>query len=326
MPLTEGYVRAIALGLPAMYAYLTLRFVSEGLGHTRPIMLIAVIGLIVNVLFNYLLMFGKLGFPALGAVGCGYASAVSMWMMFASMLLYTRRQALYSKFALFARFDFPTVAGFRELLGIGLPIGLSVVSEAGLFSAVALLMGTLGATTVAAHQVAINYAATMFMVPLALHSATTIRVGQAIGGGRPALARFAGFVGIGLCGAVMLVSAVAMLIFGRSIAAFYTIDPEVQQIAIALLFMAAIFQVSDGLQVGAAGALRGFKDTRVPMIINFVSYWMIGFPLAWVLGIRLAMGPQWVWAGLVAGLTVCAVLLNLRFAVISAAALGRARS
>lgn len=323
VPLTVGYVNAIALGLPGMYAYLTLRFASEGVGHTRPIMLFALIGLIANVLFNYLLMFGKFGFPALGAVGCGYASAISMWVMFASMLIYTHRHSMYKKFELYSRFDWPSWLGFRELLGIGLPIGISVVSEAGLFSAVALLMGTLGATTVAAHQVAINYAATMFMVPLALHSATTIRVGQAVGRAQPGLARFSGFVGIGLCGAVMVISAVAMLVFGKTIAAFYTIDPQVREIAIALLFMAAIFQVSDGLQVGAAGALRGFKDTRVPMVINFFSYWMVGFPLAWVLGIRLGLGPQWVWAGLVAGLTVCAVLLNIRFALISKAALRR---
>ncbi len=188
-------------------------------------MLFALIGLIVNVLFNYLLMFGKFGFPALGAVGCGYASAIAMWVMFASMLIYTRRHSMYRKFELFSRFEWPNWSGSRELLAIGLPIGVSVVSEAGLFSAVALLMGTLGATTVAAHQVAINYAATMFMVPLALHSATTIRVGQAVGGAQPAMARFAGFVGIALCGGVMVISAVAMLIFGKSIAAFYTIDP-----------------------------------------------------------------------------------------------------
>lgn len=320
LPKTRGYINAIALGLPAIYAYLTFRFTSEGIGHTRPIMLIAIVGLIVNVLFNYLLMFGKLGFPRMGAIGCGYASAISMWVMFAGMFIYVRRQRLYQQFDLFRSFEWPRIVGQRELLSLGLPIGISVLSEAGLFSAVALLMGTLGATIVAAHQIAINYAATMFMIPLALHSATTIRVGQAVGGAQPELARFAGFVGIGLCGGVMLISAAMMLIFGDQIAAFYTIDPEVRRVAIALLFMAAVFQVSDGMQVGAAGALRGFKDTRIPMLMNFFSYWIVGFPLAYMFGIVLDMGPQSVWAGLVAGLTVCAVLLNVRFAAISRAA------
>lgn len=323
LPKTNGYIDAISFGLPAMYAYLTLRFTSEGIGHTRPIMLFAGLGLLVNVLFNYLLMFGKFGFPKLGAVGCGYATAIAMWVMFFGLLGYVRRHSLYEKFKLFSAFEWPDRPGQRELLALGLPIGLSVLSEAGLFSVTALLMGTLGATIVAAHQIAINYAATMFMIPLALHSATTIRVGQAVGGAQAELARFAGFVGIGLCGAVMSVSAILMLIFGRHIAAFYTVDPQVQEVAIALLFVAAVFQISDGLQVGAAGALRGFKDTRVPMLINVFSYWMIGFPLAWVLGIKLQLGPQSVWTGLVAGLTVCAVLLNLRYALISKAAVRR---
>lgn len=320
VPLTVGYIHAISLGLPAIYAYLSLRFTSEGIGHTRPIMLIALVGLVVNVLLNYILMFGKLGFPRLGAVGCGYASAISMWVMFGGMLSYAHRSKIYEHFQLFRSFDWPNRTGQRELLGLGLPIGISVLSEAGLFSAVALLMGVLGATIVAAHQIAINYAATMFMIPLAIHSATTIRVGQAVGGAQPQLARLAGFVGIVVCGGVMLVSAVLMLIFGEQIAAFYTIDPEVREVAIALLFMAAVFQVSDGLQVGAAGALRGFKDTRVPMLMNFFSYWMVGFPLAWLLGIHLEMGPQSVWVGLVVGLSVCAMLLNVRFAAISKAA------
>jgi len=323
LPKTIGYIDAISFGLPAMYAFLVLRFTSEGIGHTKPIMLIAIVGLFINVLFNYLLMFGKLGFPRLGAVGCGYASAISMWLMFSGMLIYVRRHSIYRKFELFTAFDWPRRDGLRELLGLGLPIGLSVLSEAGLFSAVALLMGTLGASIVAAHQIAINYAATMFMIPLALHSATTIRVGQAVGGAQIRIARVAGFVGIGLCGVVMLVSAILLLIFGRQIAAFYTVDLEVQQIAVALLFVAAVFQVSDGLQVGAAGALRGFKDTRVPMFINVFSYWVIGFPLAWVLGIHLRLGPQSVWAGLVAGLTVSAILLNIRYAAISKSALQR---
>lgn len=323
LPKTNGYIAAISLGLPAIYAYLCLRFTSEGIGHTRPIMLIAIFGLLINVLFNYLLMFGKLGFPRLGAVGCGYASAISMWLMFTGMLLYVKRHHLYEKFELFSKFEWPSRDGQRELLGLGLPIGLSVLSEAGLFSAVALLMGTLGATIVAAHQIAINYAATMFMIPLALHSATTIRVGQAAGGSQMELARFAGFVGIGLCGAVMTVSAILMLIFGQQIAAFYTIDPQVRELAVALLFIAAIFQVSDGLQVGAAGALRGFKDTRIPMAINIFSYWVIGFPMAYIFGIGLRLGPQSVWIALVVGLTLCAILLNLRYAAISRAAVRR---
>ena len=317
VPLTLGYLGAMTWGLPAIFAYLTLRFTSEGIGWTRPIMYMAVIGLVVNVVGNYVLMYGKLGFPALGAVGCGWASAITMWVMLGGMFYYMRRHSRYQEFEVFSTFDPPRWRQQRVLLGLGVPIGVSVVAEVGLFSTVALLMGSLGKEIVAGHQIAINYAATMFMVPLGLHSAVTILAGHALGAGYRREARFIGVVGIGMCAAMMAASALAMLALRHHIAAFYTTDEAVRPIAAGLLLMAAIFQIPDGLQVGAAGALRGFRDTRVPMLLNFTAYWLVGFPLAWYLGLRLQLGPQYVWVGLIAGLTVAAGALNLRFARIS---------
>ncbi|MEE4175571.1 MAG: MATE family efflux transporter, partial [Xanthomonadales bacterium] len=158
---------------------------------------------------------------------------------------------------------------------------------------------------------------TMFMVPLAIHSAITIRVGHSVGAGRPALARHQGLVGIIVCGLFMTVSALLLLLFREPITALYTRDPAVRAVAFSLLTMAMVFQISDGLQVGAAGALRGFKDTRVPMLLNIVAYWLLAFPLAWYLGVHREIGPQGVWVALVVGLTAGAVLLNARFWVIS---------
>ncbi len=317
IPLTAGYLDAIAWGLPAMYAYLSLRFMSEGVGWTRPIMYAALLGLVVNVFGNWVFMYGKLGFPAMGAVGCGVASALSMWAMFGLMAVYVATQKHYRPFALAAGFEPPNAARLRDLLGLGLPIAVSIVSEAGLFSAVAVLMATLGATAVAAHQIAMNFAATMFMVPLAVHSALTIRVGHALGRGEPELARHIGVIGIVMCGGLMMLSALMLLLFRAEIAAFYTGDSEVLPLAVSLLTMAMIFQVSDGLQVGAAGALRGFKDTRIPMLINFGCYWLAAFPLAWYLGVKKGMGPQAVWIALILGLSLTAVFLNLRFFAIA---------
>jgi MATE family multidrug resistance protein len=282
----------------------------------------AIIGLVVNVIGCYVFMYGKLGFPALGAVGTGVSNALVMWVMLATMFFYVRRRRVYRPFGLFARFDRPDPKQLREILGLGVPIAGSVLSEGGLFVVAALMMGALGATVVAAHQIAINYAALMFMVPLSLHSATTIHVGHALGRGNPAEGRFGGYTGIALCGLFMTASAVAILFFGEEIAAFYTQDPDVRTLAASLLLMAAIFQISDGLQVGGAGALRGFKDVRVPMLLNLFSYWGIGFPLAYGLGVARGLGPVYVWVGLIAGLTVCAVLLNARYAVISRRAQG----
>jgi len=317
IPLTVGYLRAISWGLPAMFAYLSLRFMSEGVGWTRPIMYVALIALVVNVFGNWVFMYGKFGFPAMGAVGCGVASALSMWVMLAVMATYVFTQKRYRRFKLGTGMERPDPVRLRALLGLGLPISVSVVSEAGLFSAVAVLMGTLGASVVAAHQIAMNFAATMFMVPLALHSALTIRVGHALGRGQPELARRIGIIGVLMCGGLMAISAIILLFFRAHVAAFYTSDSEVLTLAVSLLTMAMIFQISDGLQVGAAGALRGFKDTRIPMLINFACYWLAAFPLAWYLGVVKELGPQAVWVGLILGLSLTAVCLNFRFLVVS---------
>jgi len=154
-------------------------------------------------------------------------------------------------------------------------------------------------------------------VPMALHSATTVHVGHALGKGDPRAARFRGLVGIALCAALMLVSALVIAVASRGIARLYTRDPGVLGLASGLLLLAGAFQVSDGLQVGAAGALRGFKDARVPLVICVLSYWGVGFPLAFGLGIGRGLGPAGVWYGLIAGLTVCALALNWRFLRIS---------
>jgi MATE family multidrug resistance protein len=314
--LTTGYVHAIALGLPGGLAYLTLRFINEGIGRTRPIMYCAIVGLAINVALNYVLMFGKLGFPRFGAIGCGMASGIALWCMLAAMLACVRHRA-YGRYTLFERFEWPRLALQRELLFVGAPIGGALLVEEGLFSFVGVIMGTLGAEVVAAHQVAINYATTTFMVPLAIHSAIIIRVGQAVGAGDYGSVRLRAFTGIALCGAFMLCSAIALLVFSKQIVAFYTSDAAVRDIAVSLLFVAAIFQVSDGLSIGGAGALRGLKDTRMPMLFDLVAFWFIGLPLAYWLGISLGMGPRWVWVGFVAGLTVAAVLLNARFIYIT---------
>jgi MATE family multidrug resistance protein len=316
IPLTTGYVHAISIGMPGAFAYFVLRFMSEGIGRTRPIMYCAFTGLVVNVALNYVLMFGKLGFPRMGAVGCGLASGIALWCMFAMMLVCVRHHA-YRRYRLFERWEWPRRALQGELLFVGAPIGAALLVEEGLFSFVGVIMGTLGANVVAGHQVALNYATTTFMVPLAVHSAIIIRVGQAVGAGDYGSVRLRAFTGIALCAAFMLCSAVALLLFSDAIVGFYTSDAAVRDIAVSLLFVAAIFQVSDGLSIGGAGALRGMKDTRVPMLFCLLAYWGIGLPLAWGLGIALGLGPRWVWVGFVAGLTMAALLLNARFIYIT---------
>jgi multidrug resistance protein, MATE family len=192
-----------------------------------------------------------------------------------------------------------------------------ITAESGLFSAVAILTGTISAEIAAAHQIAINFASTTFMIPLALSSATTVRVGHALGAGDYAGARLRGWIGIGSCGVFMLAAATFMMLFRDGVVDLYTNDVSVKDIAISMLLMAAIFQVADGVQIGAAGALRGYKDARVPMVINTFAYWVLAFPLAYLAAVTFRAPPQYIWGGFVVGLAVAASLLSLRYRMIS---------
>lgn len=322
-PLASHYVYAVACGMPGLYGFLALRFSSEGLGWTRPILFTAVIALAAKVLGNYVFMYGNLGAPQLGAVGAGVATALADWLIFGVMWAYVRRHRIYRPYAPLASFEAPRAGKLREIAALALPISGSVLAEGALFSASALIMGTFGAVVMASHAIAINYAALMFMVPLALHSATTIHVGHKVGRGDPAAGRFAGWVGIGMCAGIMAVSAIVLTIARPAIAGIYTQDAAVLALATELLLYAAIFQVADGMQVGAAGALRGFKDARIPMAINVFAYWVVGFPFAWWFGVVRGYGPRAVWLALIVGLTLCAVLLASRYASITRRAVAR---
>ncbi len=317
IPVTLGYVDAITWGLPALCAFVVLRYFSEGVSMTRPVMFIGLIGLVANIFGNYVFMYGRLGVPAMGAVGCGWASALVMWIMFLSMATYVSLHKYYRQFAVFDRFEWPRAAEIRDILKLGLPIGISVFLEATLFATVSLLMGSMGTNVVAGHQVAINIASITFMIPLGLSMAITVRVGQAVGRGSLVDARRAGFVGVSLALVFMSAAATVLLLIPEIIVGVYTNDATVVSITVDLLFMAAIFQLSDGAQVAGAGALRGLKDTTVPMIFTLVAYWGIGIPLGYTLGIVRSMGPQAMWIGLIAGLTVAAVCLNGRFYLIT---------
>jgi MATE family, multidrug efflux pump len=317
--LTVGYVLAIIPGAPAIFTFLALRFTTEGIGHTKPIMYTSFCALACNVFLNYVLMFGHFGAPALGVVGCGIASAISMWVVMLVLIAYMATSHRYRKLKLFSRFTILRWPVFREIVVLGVPIAITITAEAGLFNAVSILMGTRGAEIAAAHQIAINFSATMFMIPLALNSAITIRVGHALGAGNGDAARYIGALGILLCGLFMSCSAGFLLVFRDAVVSVYTNDASVSSIAISMLLRAAIFQVADGVQIGAAGALRGFKDTRVPMAINIFAYWIIAFPLAYLAAVTYKAPPNYVWGGFVIGLTIAALLLTWRYARVSRA-------
>jgi len=276
-------------------------------------MYISIFAIVCNVFLNWVLIFGNLGAPELGAVGCGLASAITMWLIAIIMVVYMVSAKRYRPMGIFSRLAPPRLKVLREIFSLGLPIAVTITAEAGLFNAVSILMGTLGAAITAAHQIAINFASTMFMIPLALSSAITIRVAHELGAGQFKRARYAGGIGIFVCGVFMACAAIFLLVFSDSIVTMYTTNEAVKDIAISLLLMAAIFQVGDGVQIGAAGALRGYKDTRVPMIINTFSYWVLAFPLAYLAAVTFKLPPNYIWGGFVIGLSVAAVLLTWRY-------------
>jgi MATE family multidrug resistance protein len=311
--ITIGYVRVIMFGAPAICVFLAFRFTTEGIGYTRPIMYTSLFALACNVFLNYVLIYGHFGAPAFGAVGCGIASAITMWLMALIITIYVYRKPIYKPLKIFVRMAPVRTDVLKEIFQLGMPIAVTIAAEAGLFSAVSILVGTRGADVTAGHQIALNFASTMFMIPLALSAATTIRVGHALGAGDKYAARLGGATGIWMCALFMACAAAFLFVYRDMVVRLYTTDPSVQAIAISLLLMAVIFQVADGVQIGAAGALRGYKDTRVPMIINTFSYWALGFPLAYLAAITYQAPPSYIWGGFVLGLSVAAVLLTTRF-------------
>jgi MATE family multidrug resistance protein len=310
---TQKFLRAISWGAPALTGYFAMRGLSEGLALTRPTMYFGFLGLVALAPVGYMLMYGAFGLPARGAQGSGMATAIVLWLQLAAFATYIGARRHYHAFAPFARFDWPHARTILALLRLGVPMGVALLMEAGLFVAAALLIGSLGTTIVAGHQVAINVASVSFMLPLGVAMATTVRVGRAVGRGDAESVRYAGFVGIGVSLLTQTLSCAAMALFPHAIAALYTDDAGVAALAAQLLLLAAIFQFSDGIQVTANGALRGLKDTTVPMAITMLAYWGIGMPLAYWLGFGLGLGARGIWIGLIAGLTGAALLLFARF-------------
>ena len=317
VPTAASYLRALSFGAPAISLVFLLRFFSEGAGMTRATMLYGILGSLLNIPLNWILMFGKLGMPALGTVGCGYASSIVYWMQFLILFLFITRHRHFKPFDVVRRLDRPDWQRIRELLRIGLPIAVSIFMEGSMFVGAALLIGQLGPVPAAAHLIAINFSAMWFMIPVGLGSAIAIRVGNAIGRQDPEAARYAGLIGLVTVLGFQTVSATVIFLIPEAIVRLYTSDVSVAPIAVGLLFYSAIFQYSDGIQMCAAGALRGMKDTRVPMVITIFSFWLLGLPVGYHLTFGRELGPSGMWIGMIVGLTVAAVLMTWRFASVS---------
>ena len=333
-----AYLSAVAFGMPGIALFQALRAFSDGMNHTRPALWISLVGLTVNIPANYVLIYGGDGLvnlfgswipgslqqlPALGAFGCGVATALSMWTMALTMAYYTRKGSTYKSVAIWQRLTFPQWTGIRELVVVGVPIGVAIFVEVTLFTFIALFIASFGEVTVGAHQIALSFTTILFMLPMSLSMALTVRVGNTLGQQNFALARTVAWNGIVVSIILAALNSTLLWIMAKPVIALYTSNIEIQTLALSIIALAVIFQLSDSLQVNLAGALRGYKDTRVVMVITVLSYWIVGLGGGHWLGSRgigemvAPIGVHGYWIGLIAGLSTAAMLLAWRLQRIS---------
>lgn len=316
--LAQEYLRALLWAMPGFLGFLVLRSFVAALQRPRTALLAALAAIAFNAAANWVLIYGKLGFPALGLVGAGFASAIASLFLFLAMVVvvvFDRRFRRYHVFSHLWQTDWPR---FREFWRLGLPIAVATAFEVTIFNAAAFLIGMLGTIELAAHAIAIQVASISFMVPYGIAQAATVRVGHANGAGRPDDVMRAGWAAFGLGITAMALAALIMVVAPEAlISSFLDInDPAnapVVAMGVSLLAVAALFQIVDGGQVLGSGMLRGLQDTRIPMLFTAVGYWGMGLPSGAALAFWAGWGSVGVWSGLAIGLSVVAVLMMQRW-------------
>ncbi len=310
VPLAAAYALAIIPGIFPFLAFTVMRQTLQAMAALRPIVYTIVLANLLNVALNDVLIFGEFGLPPLGVVGSAWATTVSRWSMALGLFLFAR--PILAPLIRPWRKDSAALVPLGRMIRVGLPIGGQLQLEMGAFAGIALLMGWLGTNAVAGHQVAINLASLTFQVPLGIGSATAVLVGQAVGRSDPGDARRAASAALLMGSLFMGGTCIMFLSVPSGLARLYTSNPEVLAVASTLIPLAGLFQVFDGIQAVAIGALRGLGDTKAPFLINIVGFWLIGIPVSLVVGFVLHGGPEGLWWGLVAGLAVVAGILVWR--------------
>ena len=316
------WVSIVAFGLPFTLAFGVLRNFVSATGQQSAVLAISVATLLVNIVLNYVLIYGKFGAPALGVPGAAIATTIAYTFSFTAMLCLLLLSPKFAKYRLLHRFFRPDWNRFREVFRLGVPMGMSMIFEAMLFNAATLMMGTFGAATLAAHQIALNVAGLAFMIPLGMGLGATVRVGLAAGARDAEAARLAGHTAIMCSAAVAVFFAACMAMFPYTLVSLYLSGEspntaEVVRLAVAFLMFGAFFHLFDALQVTGQMSLRGLKDANMPMWIAGLSYWLIGFSVAWGLAYSAGWQGTGVWTGLTASLAVAAFGMVWRFEIIS---------
>ncbi|MCW0352449.1 MATE family efflux transporter [Pantoea sp. RSPAM1] len=312
----EGYLHALLFGAPGYLFFQVMRNQCEGLSKTKPAMVLGFLGLMLNIPLNYIFIYGHFGMPALGGVGCGVATASVYWAMFFCMRFWVRRMRSMRDIRVESRWSAPSRIILQRLTGLGLPVALALFFEVTLFAVVALLVSPLGIVNVAGHQIALNFSSLMFVLPLSLGVAATIRVGYRLGQGSTEQARVAAWTAQGVGIGMAVITAIFTVTFRHQIAQLYNDNPAVVTLAAQLMLLATIYQISDSVQVIGSGILRGYKDTRSIFFITFIAYWLLGLPSGYILALTdwvvPRMGPAGFWCGFIVGLTSAAIMMLWR--------------
>ena len=320
LSISTEYLRAVSVG---MFFYVMFRYLSsysEGMTLALPVFFVVLFGAIINIPLDIIFAFGYFGIPEMGSEGCGYATSIVSIIMFFLMLKIILSSKKYEKTELLKEFNGPSLRVSKEILKLGIPIGIGIFAEMTMFSGAAIIIGQLGDKILSGHAVALNIASILFMLPLAIGLAGSTRVGNLLGEKRFLDAKYSSYVGVSLCFIGALFNMIILLIFRENFSSIYSKDIEVINIAISLLLYAAIFQIPDGIQMGSLGALRGYKDTFTPMIFLIISYWIFAIPLGYFLtnyGLTKPLGAEGMWISMIMGLILFSIIIFNRLRLVS---------
>jgi len=315
-----SYLKAVSFG---MFFYVLFRFLSsysEGMTLTLPVFSVVFIGSLINIPLDIIFAFGYFGFPEMGSVGCGYATSLVSLMMLVSLGFIVTFSKKYKKTNLMKEFSGPSKETSLEIFKLGTPIGIGIFVEMSMFSGAAIIIGQLGEIILAGHAIAINIAGIVFMLPLAIGLAAATRIGNLIGEKRFTDAQYSSYTSVSLCLLGAFINMITLMTLKETLSSFYTTDILVLGVATHLLLFAAIFQIPDGIQMGSLGALRGYKDTFIPMIYLIISYWIFAIPFGYFLtnrGFNGPLGAEGMWIGMILGLVIFSIFIFIRLRLIS---------
>jgi multidrug resistance protein, MATE family len=314
--IAKGYLVALSFGILPLFIYSVLRCFIDALGFTRVTMFITLTSLPINFLLNYLFIFGNFGFPKLGGIGSGVATAITYWCITAIAVVIIMKKTPFLEYQIFNVFYRISFSAWKEILKIGVPIGFAIFFETSIFAAVTLFMSQYNTITIASHQAAMNFASFLYMLPLSISMALTIIIGHEVGANRLKDAKQYSYLGIGMALFLSFLSATMIYFFRPEIANLYTTDAAVLKLTQDFLIYAIFFQLSDAIAAPIQGALRGYKDVNVTFLMALVSYWIVGLPFGYLLATYTSLDAFGYWIGLISGLAAGAIGLLVRLRII----------